>query len=966
MAEARQELSILQDGMTLNTPIHKSVWIQNFYRNQAQNWETRDGFGVIAEIGSSMTAKERTVSTRTSTTETVDAGLQTLLGAYLIHTTFGHDQLVSVFLSRGNLSGDPSQVNKYISNDYDYFYSVVIYDVTTNNHYEQILYTHTSEFETQSAYGETQITNNSYNHGYYEARTSGAKKFHTIKEANNAENEVWFAEFQDRVYFGSTDLPTFVYEPSIFRTPRGKFIHNILQQTEVNDQESNPYSEESLVFPLALKDGQFTEAYTYIQQAQIPNFSSATYIANRMVYAAGKTLYFSDPNQPNAIIGQETYTLDLEDDIVAIRAWNNNIMVWSTFETAVYQPSLNSSLLSGGTHVILSHKIGILNNACFCTTDDGIYWANGVGIYFTGNCFDKQEVSTSIGLFFTDYAVNPLMYYYNQTGGVNTTTVDDSPQYTYKLFEGNNTKFAHMVFDPQYRQIIFCVPKLNLAWVLNKGWYLWNFESSVKYTNLDPAVARVGVTNNLDQPRLLIRDANIYAIAGKKTYTSYEPYYASNTNILDYHTATYNTSFSVCEWKRGGALDRNTIGTYLEDWKYSAGYVNLESFVPTSGKEVRIFFDKLIPKRGKLWRDTAAIPEIGIDERVFLLPIRFTPNYQDGTDLYTNIYTFQLVFRVDFNNWEVISDSSGNIPAILPTERVYAKQGFGILSPTASEQVTVNGTGVVTIKFNWGAVTNPTWNGMAVNCHNKNNIIYIPVRARDTSSLTRPTNTVVYKVDSFTTDMILGSHIETINGYRAIIWQNGWVQYNTEEQDSQYVDWVFKSAQFGIDDQPQIKARGTYATLTSRGSATNPLHPSTATFPYGLYNSIAGSDYKDYVSQTIDVGGLSSTQVIGEDLTLITGKNTTRNRAINNAGILTKKNFDNGFTFGDVTSVNGAFGNYLVDAQEVDTISTSDSVRGEQVNYTLFGYLKNKAEKIILNSLTAVVFAVGGRRRRGR
>jgi hypothetical protein len=79
---------------------------------------------------------------------------------------------------------------------------------------------------------------------------------------------------------------------------------------------------------------------------------------------------------------------------------------------------------------------------------------------------------------------------------------------------------------------------------------------------------------------------------------------------------------------------------------------------------------------------------------------------------------------------------------------------------------------------------------------------------------------------------------------------------------------------------------------------------------------------------------------------------------------LTTRTFDNNFTFGDSTNV--ATGNFLVDAQEEDTISTSDSTRGESVNYTMFGFIKNKAEKLILNTLRAVVMPIGGRRRRGR
>jgi hypothetical protein len=149
--------------------------------------------------------------------------------------------------------------------------------------------------------------------------------------------------------------------------------------------------------------------------------------------------------------------------------------------------------------------------------------------------------------------------------------------------------------------------------------------------------------------------------------------------------------------------------------------------------------------------------------------------------------------------------------------------------------------------------------------------------------------------------------------------------------------------------------------MVSRGRSSDPLFPVTANFPYGLYNSIVGSDYKDYVTQIIDV---TTTAGVATDLELITGKNTTRNRAVNSLNQLTTRTFDNNFTFGDSTNV--ATGNFLVDAQEEDTISTSDSTRGESVNYTMFGFIKNKAEKLILNTLRAVVMPIGGRRRRGR
>ena len=61
-----------------------------------------------------------------------------------------------------------------------------------------------------------------------------------------------------------------------------------------------------------------------------------------------------------------------------------------------------------------------------------------------------------------------------------------------------------------------------------------------------------------------------------------------------------------------------------------------------------------------------------------------------------------------------------------------------------------------------------------------------------------------------------------------------------------------------------------------------------------------------------------------------------------------------------------ATGNFLVDTEEVDTIATSDSVRGGSVNYTFFGFLQDKAQKLIIKNIKIAINKVAGRRRTGR
>ncbi len=56
---------------------------------------------------------------------------------------------------------------------------------------------------------------------------------------------------------------------------------------------------------------------------------------------------------------------------------------------------------------------------------------------------------------------------------------------------------------------------------------------------------------------------------------------------------------------------------------------------------------------------------------------------------------------------------------------------------------------------------------------------------------------------------------------------------------------------------------------------------------------------------------------------------------------------------------------YLVDDEEVDVIAVSDSVKGAHVTVMIWGMLRNKAERLAVESVKAVIRAVGGRRRGG-
>jgi hypothetical protein len=108
-----------------------------------------------------------------------------------------------------------------------------------------------------------------------------------------------------------------------------------------------------------------------------------------------------------------------------------------------------------------------------------------------------------------------------------------------------------------------------------------------------------------------------------------------------------------------------------------------------------------------------------------------------------------------------------------------------------------------------------------------------------------------------------------------------------------------------------------------------------------------GSDWKEWTTQVIDTTG---------DLTQAVNKDTTRARAADSTGALKDRTFNN----------NLKYGSYLVDDEEYNVNAVSMSVKGKSVSHMSFGFLMNRAEKIVIGSVKAALRAAGGRRRTGR
>ena len=176
---------------------------------------------------------------------------------------------------------------------------------------------------------------------------------------------------------------------------------------------------------------------------------------------------------------------------------------------------------------------------------------------------------------------------------------------------------------------------------------------------------------------------------------------------------------------------------------------------------------------------------------------------------------------------------------------------------------------------------------------------------------------------------------------------------------AQSVDWAFKAGQKGTRDS-QIRARGLYTRMGSRGAsiATDGLLGDG--WLWGAYNVILGSDRKPYSTQVLDIGST----VITPNITKIVNKISIRSRYRKMTGELAKRTFGGGPVWGEIADKNS--GNYLIDDTQLDNIAISDSVKGQELSYLVFGFMRGRAEGLVLESILADVRRIGSRRRTGR
>ena len=768
----------------------------------------------------------------------------------------------------------------------------------------------------------------------------------------------YFEEFADILYFGNTSTGTWAYLPCSFNGIRKTFVDRF----RLRDY-AGPYGESSMITPVVLSPGINTDAYAYVRTSDMPNAVDIAVVSGRMVYAEGNTVFFSDPFYPNAIVADNFVQVPSEEGITAVAEHNSNLMIFTPNETWLYQPSVGD-LASAGRITRVSDTVGCVGPNAKCRMGSALAWVDTSGVYQTTSGLNMSRLSDDVLPFFErEGMTNPLTSYFVDHGKANPS-LREQPTTTLR-FKPEGVKCT---FVASMNMLLICVPELSGALVLSGGkWSWWTFESMVARLG-DSAV--VGVSQNLPAPWVLNYQDDIFAIAGPDvqalTDEAVNPVSGSDINF-----DVTSRSFFIMEYGRGGSIDRSVSD---EDDRKITGY---GAYTPGIGSGST-------PLGGLYIHDPVEVP-LG-----YVFPSGVTTATTDDYILVLfsivlgqsmDVDTIEIDLAFDNTHWKPVFNhaTSSTVDFLLPTERLASAAGWTTSGSHLGKVQVFSDSGMTTadqdgkfLKVKWDYVSASGYQHaphMNLNVLRDNRLIYVPFKRisakadEDTSGLGwsllvdgSSGNSRFTIIDDSTATTIRPG----VNIFNR--WSLATISVRKQDSVAQPVDWAYKSTNVGLEGGNQLKMRGLYANLLSHGTGADKLD---SVWPYGTFNTLVGSDRKEWMTQVIDA---TPAQAAVEQAV---GTSTLRTRVQKADGDLVDKVFQSGGT--DIVWANKdaagsatADGTVLIGDEDTSNIAVSMSVKGESFSVMNFGFIMNRAEKLWLEGVKAVFRVVGGRRRRGR
>ena len=1049
--ERGQTIGIVAGGMNLDDISKGRGWIQNL--NHYQNaWETRDGFGVMGIHDTQMLVKAP-VPGSNADKGFDQIGFIEVCGSYAFETDFGNQQVITILKCQGNNSilthtfPQWTVVGESQAGFETTFYTAVIYDATTEEYLEEPLYRKTTEIFTQMQTESYPVSptpreilgtaiNTGLQHGIQESSVVPWKVFGEVKETRITPIEstrtynykevpaFFFFQMFDRVYFGTEELGTFYYTPTIFSgDERSKRIENIQYKTLATG-----YSETSVIkrvmFQPSLSETLTSSGYAYLTDSEVGTIVDATVWDGRVVYLTkDKYVLFSQPTEDYAIIDVDFDQIQTEEEVTAIAEVNGRLMIFTKSETIILQPVSGQVLASGGRQVKVSSTVGCASAASKTRQGGLLWWADMNGAYASTGAGGISNVSNpAVDKFFKSFMENALTNYYTNNGWT-TLEIEEQPKLVYS-FDPVGLQVLH---DIERNHIVYNFTELRIALLYNlntKEWYLWNFESLVvsgTETIIGPTgpvnipVPTIGVKQGLNKLWLSSVDDRLFGCFTEiQSITDNTTTFEDNTTYPTGHlsTGSYKSfPFIMTEYGRGGSLDR-TKTPAEERRKISSGYVSLVSTDVVSGDTCppTFFFEKGYWKEATFRTPSGDSYDSGtstLSDSIYWVPVTF--QLENGsTDPIGHPNKLYMDFRFDKDHWQPVFNTTAQgatgiwqLDIDLPTERLALAPAYGAgtglpIAGTAEVACYDSATGLssatgdeIRLRLDPNASMAPAsyyWHPyMNIISFAKNPIVLLPFRRKLTlapssnafsvgiTPCVTPAAIQGFKVIRDIGDPLLQyflscSVYEWMETYtfpnmkKPPTLFDEYVGANYEASaaanKTQSVDWAYRSAEIG-DGKVGLKPRGTIAQLMSRGTA---LHPLNSTWSLGQYNIAVSTNNKSYQGQILDYGVTGYTPA----------NNITENKDVNinsihlaSSNTIVDKTFGNAnITLGDTSDK--TVGNYIIDSEIFTNKVTSDGTRGDRFSYTMFGHMRDGAEKLYFKSVDAIYRVIGSLRRTGR
>ena len=938
MATVGNERELLAKGLEQDG-IVRGVWAQNLLLAKGAI-SARSGWGVEAELDTTI-SNDIIYSSSSfpadTFTKNIAYGYEKHFGSALVETSFGTKQVLSVFRAVVNY-GDLGGVNNVDS--YAKMFVVRIFDLTTRQSWEEPLYRQTSELISAGFPLKGYNPLYSYPSTWYGCYESSQLTDNTSFVSGDDDSGWYFHVHRNKVYFGSPVAGIFVYRPVDIQGTRSQQV-----ETRCLFPWIKGYSETGCITPIHFMNGIFEQGFVYATESNISKVVAMTSFRGRIAYATDYSIFFSDINRPNNVIGINFINIPSKNKVTALYEFNGNLMIFTSKETFIYIPSEGTIVSQGRPPIKISESIGCIGQSGITLADNQLFWVSESGVFSSSSGRDTKEISEPIRAFWGGHGImtNPMTSYFETTKSGFADINDATPPRTLIQFDPDQVSLA---YNHDKRALIMGCPNLNGCWAFTGIWSWWPSESVV--TQDGTGTPLVGCSKNLNRPWVLADNDDIYSVFFGEDLAGANEIQDNTTAIIGrsdntlpsaevppsvaFSRKSNGRNYLICRLGKGGALDRSS---YREDYRKGSG-----KYLPLILPDSLYANGSFVLGRPYYEEDTST----GVWR--YWVPVKLVqPVLAQAIEEYT------LHFKYDNVRWD--AEPTGTAMTLrVPTERKASASGITGTIVDAAGNPDAAGS-YIKVVFD-GAAAPGAWTHKP-----KINTVIdreSPLFEFSMKMLTPDKSRVGFGLSDVKTSEIKTS-AATVSNVGILVWLESFIGTEDSHNDNamvQAVDWAYKGNEQG-DGSFQIKARGIYAKMGShgRGLQANRIVPN---WVWGLYNVILGSDAKEYTSQIVDYDN---------DIQKIENKTTIRSRFRDVNGAMQKRVFGSSATDtpqwgsrGDDTA-----GNYLIDDEQTDTIATSDSVKGGSISYMVFGFIQDRAESLGLLSLVGV-FRPGGRRRR--